>query len=211
VTAWIDITVPIKPGMIVYEGDPDVALTREQSIAKGAICNVSSLDFGVHSGTHMDAQVHFIEGAPGAEAIPLDAGLGRAQVVDATSITSDLSEQVLRGLSLVEGAERLLFKTPNSRLWAKDSFSSDFLGITGDGAHYLVDRGVRLVGIDYLSIAPMGDPKPTHVAFLEHDVVILEGLDLRNVEPGEYELFAMPLLIPGSDGAPTRAALRALT
>jgi arylformamidase len=207
-TDWIDITVPIKPGMIVYKGDPDVKLTREQSIASGAICNVSSLDFGVHSGTHMDAPVHFIEGAAGAESIPLDAGIGPAQVVDATSITGDLSEQVLRGLSLTEGAERLLFKTPNSRLWALDSFSGDFFGITEDGARYLVGRGVRLVGIDYLSIAPMGDPKPTHVAFLESGVVILEGLDLRAVEPGEYELSAMPLLVPGSDGAPTRAAVR---
>ena len=179
-------------------------------MTKGAMCNVSRLDFGVHSGTHMDAKLHFIEGAPGAEAIPLDAGVGRAQVVDATGITSNLSEQVLRGLSLNEGAERLLFKTPNSQLWDKDSFSSDFLGITEDGAHYLVDRGVRLVGIDYLSIAPMGNPKPTHVAFLQRDVVILEGLDLRHIEPGEYEMFAMPLLIPGSDGAPTRAALRPL-
>lgn len=205
---WIDISVAIANGMIIYKGDPDVKLSREKSIADGSIANVSRLNFGAHSGTHFDTPVHFIEGGPGIEGIPLDVGMGPAQVVDATAITGDLSEHVLRGLALQDGAERLLFKTPNSKLWAKDSFSPDFLGITEDGARYLVERGVRLVGIDYLSIAPVGNPKPTHLAFMQKDVVILEGIDLRNVEPGDYELAVMPVLIPGSDGVPARAALR---
>ncbi|MEO9254351.1 MAG: cyclase family protein, partial [Tepidiformaceae bacterium] len=193
---WIDISVAIANGMIIYKGDPDVRLGREKSIADGSVANVSRLNFGAHSGTHFDTPVHFIEGGPDVESIPLDVGMGPAQVVDATAITSDLSEQVLRGLSLDDGAQRLLFKTPNSNLWAKDSFSPDFLGITEDGARYLVGRGVRLVGIDYLSIAPVGNPKPTHLAFMQNNVVILEGIDLRNVEPGDYELAVMPVLIP---------------
>lgn len=204
---WIDISVPIRPGMIVFEGDPTVSRERVQSIAEGAICNVSRMDLGVHTGTHIDAPVHFIDGTAGVETTPLDALIGPAFVVDATAITGDLDAASLRALSLPDGAERLLFKTPNSRLWDRDRFSADFLGLTEDGARYLVDRGVRLVGIDYLSIAPKGDPAPTHVALLEAGVVILEGLDLRHVEPGDYLLACLPLLIPGSDGAPARALL----
>lgn len=204
---WIDITVPIRPGMVIYDGDPAVSRHRVQSIAGGAICNVSRMDLGVHTGTHIDAPVHFIDGAGGVEVTPLDALIGTARVVDATAITRDLDEALLRGLDLPLGAQRLLFKTPNSRLWDRDTFSDDFFGITEGGARYLVGRGVRLVGIDYLSIAPKDNPAPTHIALLEAGVVILEGLDLRKVEPGDYMLACLPLLIPGSDGAPSRALL----
>jgi len=209
--SWIDISVPVRPGMIVFEGDPAVGLERIADMAQGAICNVSRLDFGVHSGTHIDAPVHFIEGAAGAEGIPLDALIGRATVIDATGIVGDMNEAVLRALGIPEGTERLLFKTPNSRLWERPTFSPEFFGITEDGATYLIRRGVRLVGIDYLSIAPMRDPAPTHVALLAAGVVILEGLDLRRVEPGAYTLVCLPLLLPGADGAPARALLSAGT
>lgn len=199
----IDISVPIRPGMIVYEGDPDVHLERALSITEGAVANVSRLDFGVHSGTHIDAPVHFVEGADGAETLPLDALVGDAYVVDATGIESALDEAALEELELPDGADRLIFKTRNSRLWDLDEFSHDFVRLTGDGARSVLGRGIRLVGIDYLSI---GDEE-AHVELLRAGVVPLEGLDLRGVEPGPYRLVCLPLRLVGADGAPARAVL----
>lgn len=205
---WIDATVPVRSGMIVYEGDPPVALERVQAIATGGICNLSRLEFGVHTGTHVDAPVHFIEGAVGIEAIPLDALIGPALVVDARGTTGDLDRPALDALGIPARTERLLFRTPNSSLWDEPKFSSAFIGLTEDGAEYLLERGVRLVGMDYLSIGPMGNPAQTHVALLRAGAVILEGLDLRRVEPGAYELCCLPLLLVGADGAPARVLLR---
>jgi len=205
--ALIDITVPIRPGMIVYDGDPDVGLQRTASIASGAICNVSRLDAGVHTGTHIDAPVHFIDGGAGAEATPLEALIGSAYVVDATEVDGDIDSATLEQLELPANARRVLFKTPNSRLWAEERFSPDFVGLTESAAQQLVQRGVRLVGADYLSIAPKSDPAPTHVTLLGAGAVILEGVDLRAVDPGWYRLVCLPLLLEGSDGAPARALL----
>jgi arylformamidase len=199
----IDISVPLRPGMVVYDGDPPVILERALSIGEGASANVSRLDFGVHSGTHVDAPVHFIEGAPGADALPLDVLVGSAEVVDATGVEDVLDGAVLRGLALPERAERLIFKTSNSRLWERDEFMPNFVRMDGSGARYLVNRGVRLVGIDYLSV---GDEE-AHVELLRAGVVALESLDLRGVEPGAYHLVCLPLRIVGSDGAPARAVL----
>ncbi len=203
----IDISVPVRPGMIVYEGDPDVELSRAQSIASGAICNVSRLECGVHTGTHIDAPVHFIEGAPGIDATPLDALIGPACVVDATAVHADIDAAAIARLEIPGGTQRLLFKSTNSELWAKPGFSPEFIGLTGSGADALVARGVLLVAMDYLSIAPKSDPASAHVALLSAGVVILEGVDLRRVEPGAYDLVCLPLLLPGSDGAPARALL----
>lgn len=203
----IDVTVPVRTGMVVYEGDPPVRRELAQSMAAGGICNVSRFACGVHTGTHIDAPVHFIDGAAGIEATPLDVLIGEACVVDATSIDADIDAAMLGRLTIADGVTRVLFKTPNSRLWGRRSFSPDFVGLTADAAQVLVARGVRLVGIDYLSIAPMRDPAPTHVALLSAGVVILEGLDLRAVTPGAYRLICLPLLLEGSDGAPARALL----
>jgi arylformamidase len=199
----IDISVPIRPGMVVYEGDPDVRLERAQSIADGATANISRLDFGVHTGTHVDAPVHFIEGGAGTDALLLETLVGEAHVVDATGIDDVLDDTALQALDLPEGAERLIFKTRNSRLWDLDEFSHDFLRLSGGGARYLVDHRVRLVGIDYLSV---GDDE-AHIALLAAGVVPLEGLDLRGAEPGEYRLVCLPLRLVGADGAPARAVL----
>jgi arylformamidase len=199
----IDISVPIRPGMIVYEGDPDVRLERVLSIADGASANVSRLDFGVHSGTHVDAPVHFIEGAPAAEALRLDALVGDAHVIDAAAVETTIDEETLRRLPLPEGAERLLFQTTNSRLWERAGFTPDFVQLSADGACFLVARGVRLVGIDYLSI---GD-EDVHRELLSAGVTVVESLDLRGVDPGTYRLVCLPLRLVGSDGAPARAVL----
>jgi arylformamidase len=192
--------------MPVFEGDPAVALTRVQSMDAGAICDVSRLDFGVHTGTHIDAPSHFIPGAPSIERVPLDAMLGPAVVVDAAALTAHLTASDVESFG-IDGAERVLFKTANSARGGGDAFSRDFIALLPDAAAALVEHGVRLVGIDYLSVAPFGDPRPTHVALLEAGVVILEGLDLRRVNPGAYTLTCLPLLIDGSDGAPARVVL----
>jgi len=205
---WIDVSVPIRPGMVVFEGDPDVVVARTAEMADGAICNLSRLDLGAHTGTHIDAPVHFIPGAPGIDATPLDACIGPAYVADATHLTGHIDAAALEALNIPDGTERLLFKTRNSTLWVLHAFSRDFIGLREDAALEMVARGVRLVGIDYLSIAPFDDPAPTHIALLRAGVVILEGLDLRSVEAGPHDLIAAPLLLEGADGAPARALLR---
>ncbi len=196
--------------MPVYEGDPPVVVERVTRLAAGGVCNLSKLDFGLHSGTHIDAPLHFIDGAPGVEATPMEALIGDAFVVDATEVLGQVDMSALRGLEIPAGCERVLFKTSNSRLWDGDEFSRDFVALTVDAARELVRRGVRLVGIDYLSIAPFSDPAPTHLALLEAGVVILEGLDLRRVQAGAYRLLCLPLLIEGADGAPARTLLQPL-
>lgn len=206
--SWQDISVPIRSGMVTFEGDPLVHLERASSMADGAICNVSRLDFGVHSGTHVDAPVHFIDGAAGIEAIGLDVLVGPALVVEARDVVGPFDRAAIDGLVIPRGTERLLFRSRNSELWNNSTFDGSFSGVTQDGAEALVDLGLRLVGIDYVSIAPFGNPTPTHLALLGAGVVILEGLDLREVEPGAYDLICLPLRIPGSDGGPARAIVR---
>ena len=192
-----DISVPIRTGMVTYPGDPQVRLERVASIAGGGPANVSKLDLGVHSGTHVDAPVHFIEGAAGAEELSLAVLLGPCVVVAAGGLSSnDVA-------AAPEGAERVLFKTPNSELWAQNEFPQAFAHLDGEAAQLLVDRGVKLVGVDWLSV---GDEEAHHI-LLGAGIVPIEGLDLREVEPGDYFLVAAPLKIEGSDGAPARVLL----
>jgi arylformamidase len=205
-----DVTVPLDVRVPIYPGDPAFRLDRVASLADGAVCNLSKLDCGVHTGTHVDAPVHFIEGAAGVDGLPLAAMLGRAEVVDATSLPGHVDAAALADLPIPAGTERLIFKTRNSRLWSSPAFVEDFVGVTAEAAVTLVERGVRLVGIDYLSIAPPGDPTPTHLALLKAGVVVLEGLDLRAVPPGSYDLVCLPARLVGADGAPARVVLRPL-
>jgi len=202
-----DVTVPVRSGMVVYEGDPPVRLGTHTALAAGDSCTVSKVEFGVHTGTHVDAPGHYIEGAPGVEALPLDALLGPAWVVDATGRATDIGEDALATLDLPAGAQRILFKTDNSQLWDLDRYDDGYIGLTPGAAVRLVERGVRLVGADYLSIAPSADPATTHLVLLRAGVVILEGLDLRGVTPGPYELRCLPLRLDCADGAPARAVL----
>lgn len=198
-----DISVPIRPGMIIYEGNPGVELERVDSISEGAHANVSRLELGVHTGTHVDAPLHFIEGAAGSDSLALELLIGPAAVVDATSAAGDIDEQTLEALDIPPAAERVLLKTTNGRLWAGGVFSRDFVRLNGSGARYLIGKGVRVVGIDFLSI---GDAE-AHRELLGAGVVPIEGLDLRAVEPGAYQLVCLPLRLEGSDGAPARAVL----
>jgi arylformamidase len=205
---WLDISVPIRDGMPTFTGDPTVHLERAQSMSDGAICNVSRLDFGVHSGTHIDAPVHFIDGAGGVEDAGFDLLVGPAEVVDARDIDGAFDAAAIDRMAIPAGTTRLIFLSRNSDLWSLPGFSTTFAGVTLDGARALIERGVRLVGADYLSIAPFDSPVATHVALLKAGVIVVEGLDLRGVEPGSYDLIVLPLRIPGCDGGPARAILQ---
>ena len=199
-----DISIPIRNGMLHYSGNPPVHVTRVSSLEDGDPANVSELDMGAHTGTHVDATDHFLDGGAGAEALPLEALIGPAEVVDAAAATVALDLVTLRNLELPpRGSKRILFKTRNSQLWNRDEFTRDFVRLDGKAAAYLVERGARLLGIDYLSI---GDAE-AHRVLLSAGVVCVEGLDLRGIEPGAYELICLPLKLVGSDGAPARAVL----
>lgn len=197
------MTVPVRPEMPIYEGNPGVRLTRVQTIEEGATSNVSELELGVHTGTHVDAPLHFIEGGEATETLPLEVLIGPAEVVDGTSLEGPIDAESLARLELPKQAERLILKTRNSELWARSDFTRDFSRLTADGARLLIGRGARLVALDYLSI---GDAD-AHRVLLGSGVVALEGLDLRAVEPGAYELVCLPLRLVGSDGAPARVVL----
>jgi arylformamidase len=193
----IDITVPIRSGMVTYPGDPEVTVERVASLAAGALANVSRVEMGLHTGTHVDAPVHFLEGDAGIDELPLDVLIGPCEVVALPDL------EAARVAAALPDAQRVLFRTPNSELWERDTFADGFLSLDGDGARALVERGIRLVGVDYLSV---GD-EDAHRVLLGAGVVVVEGLDLRRAEPGSYDLICLPLRVAGSDGAPARAVL----
>ena len=198
-----DLSVTIRTGMVTYPGDPTVHMERVASLEAGDTANLTRLDFGVHTGTHVDAPRHFLVDGSGAESLPLEALIGPCVVADATDVESRIDAAAVERLRLSPGTERVLLKTRNSDLWAGESFTENFVSLSGDGAGALVEAGIRLVGIDYLSV---GDPA-AHRALLGAGVVPVEGLDLRGLEPGTYQLVCLPLKIEGSDGAPARAVL----
>ena len=198
----IDISVPVRPGMIVWDDEAAPVVERVSSIAGGDGYNLSRLVLGAHTGTHVDAPLHFIEGGASAERLPLEALIGPALIVDARSASEEIDVETVER-EVPAGTERVIFATRNSELWDRCSFTSDFVGVSPPAASLLIERGVRLVGIDYLSV---GSPE-THRTLLSDGVVLLEGLDLRGVEAGAYRLVSLPLDIVGSDGAPARAVL----
>lgn len=196
--------------MPVYEGDPRVQIETVSAIARGDAVNVSRLCFGAHTGTHVDAPSHFIEGARKIHEIELEKLAGDCRVVEIDEAVKVIGPQHIENL---RGVERVLFKTRNSKFWdaPEHDFRRDFTCVSPAAAFSLVDLGVKLVGIDYLSIEEFGvESFDTHIALLEKEIVILEGLDLREVPAGDYELICLPLkIISGNgDGAPARAILR---
>ncbi len=200
--ALIDISVPIRPEMAIWPGNLGVRLELREAIARGDVANVTGLHLGAHTGTHVDAPRHFLPDGSTTEAIAPEALIGPAFVADATA-ADRLDAGVIEALGVPEGCERLLLRTRNSELWARDTFVADHLRLDASGAQAVLDLGVWLIGIDYLSI---GD-EAAHRLLLGSGVVPLEGLDLRGVAPGAYELICTALRIAGSDGAPARAFL----
>ena len=205
----IDISVPVSPGLPVWPGDSPVVLERYRALSEGDDCNVSRICCSVHTGTHVDAPGHFIDNASTVEDLSLDTLIGPAMVIEVPAVRS-IEPDFLESVSLPHDTSRLLFKTPNSDLWRKPdhNFHSDFVALSPQAAAWIVEREIRLVGVDYLSVQMFADPEPlTHRTLLKAGVVVVEGLDLQAVRPGSYQLICLPLKLVGSDGAPARAVL----
>ena len=204
-----DVSVPIAPGKTpIWPGDPELVLERFLKMEDGEPANVSRLAAGVHLGTHIDAPYHFIADGATVETLPLEILTGPVDVLDFTALEGHITADALEA-ALPPDATRVLFKTRNSRWWAQGdaTFHTDYTALTPEGAALLVARGVRLVGNDYLSIAPYDDPVPTHQVLLRTGVVIIETLDLSAVPAGRYQLYCLPLKLVGSEGAPARTIL----
>lgn len=202
-----DVTVPLRQGLPTYAGEPGVTLDYHKRLERGDPYNVSALSLGSHTGTHVDAPYHFIDGAPTVDEIPLDALIGPCQVVEHNG-NAHVSADDFDRWRLPPDTSRLLIKTSNSRLWDDDRFHEDYIALTADAAKWIVNRGIVLVGIDYMSIEEFGATKfVVHETLLERNVVILEGVDLRGVSPGDYQMVCAPLLVVGAEGAPARVIL----
>ena len=207
-----DITVAISAATPIYRGDPGVEITAFKSIGDGDTANVSQISMGVHTATHVDAPNHFIEGGRRVHDLDPAKLVGPCRVVEIDAEVRAIEPQHVGDVS---GVERVLFKTRNSEVWStpEDGFRSDYTYLVPETARTLADNGVVLVGIDYLSIEKSGSPgHPVHVALLEKEIVILEGVDLRNIAAGDYEIMCLPLKYAGGngDGAPARTFLRTL-
>jgi arylformamidase len=206
--AWIDISVPIYSGMVHWPDNPPVKIERIQDLAHGDAANVSKIELGAHTGTHMDAPRHFLKEGIGLDEMPLDATIGQVRVISIKHPQAILRAEL--ELHNLQAGERVLFRTLNSeRCWKTDQFVEDFVYISAAAAQYLVERQVRTIGIDYLSVGGyVYDGVETHQILLSAGIWLIEGLNLSAVKPGTYEFICLPLRILGADGAPARAILR---
>ena len=203
----IDVTVPLDANLPTYPGNVPFSLEPTRQISRGASSNLSSLRLSAHAGTHVDAPRHFFDGAPGTDALPLEMLLGRARVIEITS-RKGIGPEDLSRVDLSEDV-RLLIKTYNSRFWGSPDFHGDYVGLTEAGARHLVEHGIKVVGVDYLSVEEFKKPgAPAHHVLLGAGTVVIEGLNLRDVDPGIYEMYCLPLRIVDADGAPARVVLR---
>lgn len=206
----IDITLPLREGMLAWPGS--VGLTHEwvKRIDAGGSSNDSIIKADIHLGTHIDAPLHFIDNAASVENIELEVLCGQAFVVEIKGAAA-ISENELQAAAIPENTERLLIKTDNSFNGYEDGFNEKFVALTEGGASWLVERGIMLVGIDYLSVGPYPDGSKVHRALLGAGLVLLEGINLSRASQGSYELICLPLKIVGAEGAPARAILRTIT
>lgn len=201
-----DVTVPLSKELVVYPGDPHVKIIRRAKVNEDdAKYNLSRYSFSSHAGTHVDAPFHLSNGGNTVDKLPLELLMGRARVVEVTAPVID--EVVLEEFDFTVDA-RVLFKTRNSYLWSQKAFVQDYVYITPGAARSLVNDGIKVVGIDYLSVEKFDAEPETHKTLLSAGTVIIEGLDLRDVEPGDYELICLPLKVKDGDGAPARVVLR---
>ena len=202
-----DVTLTIEPGMLVWPGNPQVAVDTVKSIAQGSSSNVSLLHIGTHTATHVDAPRHFIPGAPGVDSLEPEVLVGRARLFQLPD-AHHIDRKLLEGLDL-KGVKRLLLGTRNSALLKQKQLGLDYAFVSADAAHYLVDMGIKLVGLDYLSVEQyQKEGRPAHNILLGAGMVIVEGLALAEVPAGDYELLCLPLKLKDADGAPARVFLR---
>ena len=205
---WIDISVPIYTGMVHWPDNPPVRIERMQDLSRGDSANVSKIELGAHTGTHMDAPRHFLADGAGLDEMPFDATIGLVRVIPITHPRTILPTEL--EVHNLQAGERVMFRTQNSeRCWKDDRFVEDFVYISAAAAQFLVERQVRTVGIDYLSVGGyVHDGIETHQILLGAGIWLIEGLNLSEVKPGTYELVCLPLRVVGADGAPARAILR---
>lgn len=204
-----DVTLTVQTGMTVWPGNIPVELYRKEKIEEGGMANNSNISMGVHTGTHVDSPYHFIPDGFKVDQIPLDTLVGLVDVFELPDRVKVIDAAIIKSLSFTPEVKRVLFKTRNSKIWSTspEYFHEDFVGISADGAKELVERDVRLVGIDYLSAAPFTESKPPHDILLGAGVVLIEGLDLSKIMPGRYTLACLPLKLKDTDGAPARVIL----
>jgi len=204
-----DVSLTISPEMPVWPGDGGILIERIHKMEAGAEANVSRMAIGVHTGTHVDAPYHFLKDGGTVEGLPLKVLVGRAYVIHLRDEVDLITPEVLEAAGIPPRTRRVLIRTRNSKQWGKDyrPFLKSFVAVDPKAAEYLVKRGVKLVGVDYLSVAPFGNATPTHVTLLKAGVVIVEGLNLSQVSQGRYNFYCLPLKLTGSDGAPARAIL----
>ncbi len=209
-SSWLDILVPLRDAMVHWPGDPPVRIEKVKDMADGDSATISKISMGSHTGTHMDAPLHFIRQGIGIDQMPLDTTVGRARVIEIKDAVS-IKPEDLRPHRIHRG-ERILFKTRNSsRVWQGDRFVEDFVFISDEAARFLVERGVRVIGVDYLSVGSFEHGGSyVHKTLLGGGVWIIEGLDLSHVKPGKYDLICLPLKLDQRDGAPARAILKAV-
>jgi arylformamidase len=207
---WQDVSVALRDGMVHWPGDPECHIKRVVSMEEGAVCNLTHLSLSAHTATHMDAPRHFIADGLTMDQMPLGAVIGDCRVIEFDT-ANQITPEDLQPHQLQRG-ERLLFKTRNSaQSWNSDTFDKDFVSIRQDAAAYLVECGVRTVGVDYLSIGGYEkDGVETHRIMLGAGMWVIEGLNLSAITPGAYEMICLPLKIMGADGAPCRVVVRAI-
>ena len=208
---FIDITMPLHSGMPAWPGSPGVELRAFKSLENGDACNNSCLFCDVHAGTHVDAPSHFLKNGATVDRLDIDLLNGPADVVSLQECESITAKELERN-SPPEGSLRLLLRTRNSDTWmgGEGPFPENPVALTNEAAQWLVRRGIRLIGIDSLSISSAIESEAVHRTLLERQIIIVEGLNLRHVRPGPYELICLPLLLAGAEGAPARALLRPL-
>ena len=203
----IDVSVPLDGKLPTYPNNTPFSVEPIKRIARGDSSNVSTLHMSAHTGTHVDAPRHFFNEGAGTDALPLEMLIGRTRVIEITSRTGITADD-LRAIDLSEDL-RVLIKTSNSHLWTSPDFHTDYIGVTESGAKHLVERGVKVVGVDYLSVEQFKTPgAPAHHVLLGAGTIVIEGLNLLEVDPGIYEMYCFPLRIVGADGAPARVVLR---
>ncbi len=203
-----DISLTIKEDLPTWPGDPKIKLEKTSQINKGEMVNLTHISTSAHVGTHVDAPNHFLRNGETVENVPLDLLVGASEVIEFPT-NRDITADDLREAGIIGKYKRLLFKTRNSQYWAEGlvEFQEEYIALDSSASAYLVECGIEVVGVDYLSVAPYNDPEPTHRILLEAGILIIEGLNLSGIEPGPYQLLCLPLKIGGSDGAPARVLL----